>query len=66
MFSWFLFGLSAGVISKNFNKGALGSTLIKWVWPICSHAHISKDDEMIIYYSYDILKATSRKISIAM
>ena len=37
------------VISKNFNKGALGTTTpIVWAWPSYNHAHVFKDGDMII------------------
>ena len=37
------------VISKNFNKGALGTTTpIVWVLPSYNHAHVFKDGNMII------------------
>ena len=37
------------VISKKFNKGALGTTTpIVWVWLSYNHAHIFKDGNMMI------------------
>ena len=40
---------TAVVISKNFNKGALGTTTpIVWVWPSYNHTHMFKDGNVII------------------
>ena len=39
--------LEPGVISKALTRGTLGA-MSKLVWPICSHAHMSKDEDMII------------------
>ena len=46
---------TAGVISKNFNKGGSRSNVIKCVWPICSYAHISKDGDIIMQSDSDII-----------
>jgi len=43
------FNSHAVVISKNVNKGALGTTTpIVWVWLSYNHAHIFKDGNIII------------------
>ena len=38
----------SGVISKILTEGSSGCNALKWMWPICSHTHISKDGDMII------------------
>ena len=46
----------AVVISKNFSKGALCTTTpIVRVWPSYNHAHVFKDENMIMYFDTDIV-----------
>ena len=46
----------AAVISKNFNKGALGAnTPISRVWSTYSNAHIFKDGNVIISFNTVII-----------
>ena len=43
------------MISKKFDMGDSRYSVMKWVWPICSHAHILEDGDMSIQPNCDII-----------